>query len=290
MISSARKIIRLSLQDLGPIAIPLPTGPVAIPGGIWPAAYLHALAVAILDRGVDVEIALSNPNSVPGPCSVFEANYGNGWTCNDVASEIIKAVKALDRPDVDDAHLRRLVHENLRVTYIRSARGCDEWPDKGHIGNHAKHFLIDDMCFCIGSQNLYIANLAEWGIVVDSIAETQKVMEAYWNPMWANSFERDRDCSVDKVMDGLGIDRCGEDMETASPERQAEAYEAMKRCRGSVCTSQQDDPAAWKEVRRHFGAAGSAAIARRMAATTPLLSGDPVPNEAVSNELVSNDQ
>ena len=32
----------------------------------------------------------------------------------------------------------------------------------------------------IGSQNLYIADLAEWGIIVDDEAQTLKTLEEYW--------------------------------------------------------------------------------------------------------------
>merc|ERR1719262_1927148 len=93
MLAASRKIVRMSLQDLGPLAVPGPFGPQAIPGGVWPKAYLRELGKAISQRGVDVEIVLSGPNSVPGSLSPLVANYGNGWKCADVAAEIVKAMK-----------------------------------------------------------------------------------------------------------------------------------------------------------------------------------------------------
>ena len=54
---------------------------------------LDALGEAIWKRGVDVEILLCNPGSVPGGAKgALAAAYGNGWTCVDVAAEVIKAM------------------------------------------------------------------------------------------------------------------------------------------------------------------------------------------------------
>ena len=70
--------------------------------------------------------------------------------------------------------------------------------------------MIIDICCYIGSQNLYLCDLAEWGVVVDSPAATKQIMDQYWNPMWYASYTAD-DCNVQEVMDGLEIDRDGED-------------------------------------------------------------------------------
>jgi hypothetical protein len=88
MIASAKKIIRLSLQDLGCLMLPLPgDAKVPIPGGSWPHNYLKAMASALV-RGVKVQIVLSNPGSTPGRSSPLTSVYGNGWTCADSAGEI----------------------------------------------------------------------------------------------------------------------------------------------------------------------------------------------------------
>lgn len=70
----------------------------------------------------------------------------------------------------------------------------------------AKHFIIDDICCYIGSQNLYICDLAEWGVVIDDPKATLSIKAQYWDPMWKCSYVLD-DCEVDKVMDGLKISR-----------------------------------------------------------------------------------
>ena len=64
MIDSSRSIIRLVIQDLGPITIPGIKK--SVPGLSWPKEYLGAIGRAIYQRGVDVEIVLSNPRSTPG--------------------------------------------------------------------------------------------------------------------------------------------------------------------------------------------------------------------------------
>ena len=44
------------------------------------------MARVMWTRGVDIEIVLSNPGSIPGGLKGTEANYGNGWSCVDVAA------------------------------------------------------------------------------------------------------------------------------------------------------------------------------------------------------------
>ena len=206
MLESAQSIIHLALQDLGPVCIPGTKIP--LPGCVWPDAYLSALAKVIWEKGVDVEIALSNPGSIPGGLKPTEACYGNGWSCVDVAAEIIKRIKK-HYPDAEDDDLRTKVAENLRVCFIREERG-NAWDDGMTMGMHAKHFIVDDVACYIGSQNLYVCDLAEWGVVIDNPEQTQKFMEEYWNPMWKHSYTGE-DVDVDAVMDGLDIDRDGED-------------------------------------------------------------------------------
>jgi len=209
MLNSAQTVIRLALQDLGPVC--LPGTKIALPGCVWPDGYLSALAKAIWERGVDVEIALSNPGSIPAGLSPTEACYGNGWDCNDVSSEIIKRIMR-DFPDADDGALRQKVSDNLRVCFIREERG-NAWEDEMTMGMHAKHFIVDDTATYIGSQNLYVCDLAEWGVLIDNKEATMQMMEEYWNPMWKYSFTGE-DVDVDVVMDGLEIDRDGADPST----------------------------------------------------------------------------
>jgi phosphatidylserine/phosphatidylglycerophosphate/cardiolipin synthase-like enzyme len=211
MLLSAKHVIHMALQDLGPVCIP--NTKVPVPGGTWPKAYLRALGRVIWTRDVHVEIVLSNPNSLPAGLNVTHGIYGYGWTCADVGAEIIKTIKEQFRT-ANDAQLRQRVSDNLRISYLREKRG-QHWDDGMTMALHAKHFIIDDMCCYIGSQNLYICDLAEWGVVIDDKEKVQELMAEYWEPMWAASYSPD-DCNVQDVMDGLAIDRDGENPDNMS--------------------------------------------------------------------------
>ena len=232
MIHSAKSIIRLSLQDLGPIKVPNTSK--ALPGLKWPKPVMMALAKAIWEREVDVEIVLSNPGSIPGSLAFTDACYGNGWSCVDVASEIIKRI-GKQFNDVDDSVLRTRVEDNLRVCFIRHNKKSTY--QKGmNIGNHSKFFIVDDLATYIGSQNLYMCDLAEWGVVIDSEDETKKIMEEFWKPLWDASYIPGKDCDVQKVMDGMKIERDGDEinMLTAEGRKRKEEAAKMQAMRGSI--------------------------------------------------------
>jgi len=201
MFDSAQTFIRCALQDIGPMCVPKTKIPV--PGTEWPIRYMNAMARAMWTKGVHVEIVLSNPGSVPD--NKKEVKYGNGWSCVDVAAEIIKCIQA-QFPDALDDKLRETVQDNLRVCFIRCQRGGCTYSNGGTLGLHSKHFIIDDVCCYIGSQNLYLCDLAEWGVVIDSPEAVADIKHKYWDQMWKVSYSAD-DCDVDEVMDGLGIDR-----------------------------------------------------------------------------------
>jgi phosphatidylserine/phosphatidylglycerophosphate/cardiolipin synthase-like enzyme len=209
MFDSAERIIRLAIQDLGPVCIPGTKIPLL--GCVWPKRTLTALGKAMFERGVQIHIVLSNPGSVPGGLRVTEACYGNGWTCIDVAAEIVKSILVL-HPQAELEKLRKIVTDNLRICLIRQKRG-NIYDNGGTIGLHAKHFIVDDVCCYIGSQNLYICDLAEWGTIIDNEETTRKIMDDYWNPMWAASYHPE-DCNVQEIIEGLTVNRDGNDKES----------------------------------------------------------------------------
>lgn len=235
MIDSSKEIIRMTLQDLGPVCIP--GSKKSLPGLKWPKAYLNAIGKAIYERGVDVEIVLSNPNSIPGGLKGTEANYGNGWDCVDVAAEIIKRIKK-QHSTVDDEKLRAMIKENLRICFIRHGKES-KYADGKSIGLHSKHFIVDDTCCYIGSQNLYMCDLAEWGIIIDSEEEVKKIKDEYFTPMWENSFTGE-DVDVEKVMDGLKIDRDGKSKMFGGVQSESTAMALMPHGGGEFYDIQED--------------------------------------------------
>jgi hypothetical protein len=145
---------------------------------------------------------------------MMQAVYGNGWTCVDVAAELIKTVlrQYPIAAKLNSAKLREKVSTQIRVSYLRGPDGNSHWPGMGKNATrafHAKHFIVDSRAFYIGSQNLYISDLAEWGVVVDDRTSTEKVLREFWSPLWERSY-RPEDCNVEAVMDGLRVGRDGE--------------------------------------------------------------------------------
>lgn len=236
MFDSARVVLRLALQDLGPVCIPNTN--VALPGCVWPHEYLDAFGRALYERNVKIQILLSNPLSIPGGLKLADGFYGNGmlsilyhfqsflrriltrtkflfffiylllgWTCVDVAAEILRSIRK-QFPKATISDLERIESEQLQVSFVRGKNGENQWEDGMTMGLHSKHFIVDDKCCYIGSQNLYVCDLAEWGVVLDDDEATEEILEAFWNPLWKVSY-RPEDCDVHSVMDGLNIDRDG---------------------------------------------------------------------------------
>jgi phosphatidylserine/phosphatidylglycerophosphate/cardiolipin synthase-like enzyme len=215
MFESAKSNIKLAIQDLGPICIPGTKIPLL--GCVWPKQTLSLLGKAMYERGVVVYIALSNPGSIPGGLKPLEACYGNGWSCVDVAAEIAKSIRK-QHPEVTVDTLRSLIQDKLRVCVIRQKRG-NVYDNGGTIGMHAKHFIVDDVCSYVGSQNLYICDLAEWGVIIDDAVTTQKIMDEYWHPMWASSYSAD-DCDIQQMIQGLKVNRDGSDKKSMEQRKQ----------------------------------------------------------------------
>jgi len=160
------------------------------------------------------------------PPPFFPCNRRKGWSCVDVAAEIVKTIKE-QFPDAKDSELRPKVAENLRVCFIRGKRGS-QWDDGMTMALHAKHFIVDDICTYVGSQNLYICDLAEWGLVIDDKDATTQIKESFWNPLWKVSYKPE-DCDIQAVMDGLEINRDGEDPNHISPETKKLVEDAEKK-------------------------------------------------------------
>jgi phosphatidylserine/phosphatidylglycerophosphate/cardiolipin synthase-like enzyme len=204
MLSSARKSIRISQQDIGPMIhgckMPWKESPYHVFGQVWPATYLRELGHA-LRRGVSINIVLSNFGNEKG-------GYSNGWTCADVAAEITKAVQQNGVNQLDDCELRDLVAQNLHVTSVHQKSGQTDYPDGKSISNHAKFVMVDDISYYIGSHNMYVAELAEWGVIVDDEDEARRVLNQYWWPMWEQS--KFAECPVDDTIEALAVQRSGD--------------------------------------------------------------------------------
>ena len=74
---------------------------------------------------------------------------------------------------------------------------------------------------------MYICDLAEWGVVIDNGEKVKEIKSQYWDPMWKVSYIID-DCEVDKVMDGLAIDRTAPNKLTMTKRKMEHAKQRMR--------------------------------------------------------------
>lgn len=188
LLGSAEKSIKLAIQDIGPRCLPIKWVQIPYPCHPWPAETLSILAHAIWKKGVQVDIVLSNRGAICGglPASDTLARP-NGWTLQQVVDEISKAIRK-EFPDSQDAAGMQKIRDRLRVCGLKQLRG-DTYADGTKMGMHTKCFIVDEVTSYMGSQNLYMCDLAEWGVVIDDKATTRKLIDEYWSPMWQCSYK-----------------------------------------------------------------------------------------------------
>jgi phosphatidylserine/phosphatidylglycerophosphate/cardiolipin synthase-like enzyme len=157
--------IRISQQDIGSVKVFL--------GGVMPDAYLDAFTRAAR-RGVDINIVVSNDDSYGGGTHDKGDSYFNGWSLQDLWRGLIQ------RADQQwpDSHTQLCKHVHFQ--HLRAA-ATPTWASGMPYANHAKVVIVDDQAHYVGSQNLYDADLAEFGVIVDDQASTQRMLSEYWN-------------------------------------------------------------------------------------------------------------
>ena len=166
--------IKLSLQDIGPVIIELV-------GYDWNERFFGVLVARALD-GVSIEIVISQLGS---------GVYSYGWTTEDALKEIEEYIE--DRPSLKadviaaDGSVVDFICQRIAIATVRINDSDETWGDEVAMGNHSKFFLFDDRAFYIGSQNLYLSNLFEWGVFIDQEDLTQHAIDAYWSPLWNHS-------------------------------------------------------------------------------------------------------
>ena len=154
--------------------------------GGWP--YLDQLAHAVL-RGVKVHIIIGNkkPN----------------WTLEETAQIIGEKVRQLYEAstpkspkvqggDIND-HLCKFLHvapftRARHAEFPKGMRAPAQFYQKtigDFSANHSKLVVVDKEAFYVGSQNLYYSALPEFGLFVDDIETTTKLLARYWSPLWS---------------------------------------------------------------------------------------------------------
>jgi phosphatidylserine/phosphatidylglycerophosphate/cardiolipin synthase-like enzyme len=143
---------------------------------IWPDAALERIADLITQRGGDAYIVLSN----------FGARGAIGRYSYSVPLEAV-ATRIMDvaaqRSQMAHRPLVDLMCRHLHLAPLRF--GPDEaWPGNRAIAVHAKFWMVDDRAFYIGSENLYPANLQEFGYVVEDPVAAGQVRADLWDRAW----------------------------------------------------------------------------------------------------------
>lgn len=187
LIASAQFDVFLSQQDL---IGPCPGAP----------SFDRRLLDAIVDRlraGVRVRIVTSTPKA---KLSLL-VPYSNASSLTDTTAAIYNRAWA----KLGDAKAaRQLLKDNLRVGSLRFTRNVSRWPKGGSynlIANHAKVIEVDRRAFYVGSENLYPAWLAEYGMLVDDPAVANRFNAIYADPLWeascpTNISSPDKDAAV----------------------------------------------------------------------------------------------
>ena len=176
MIGASKSSVHLSQQDIGP----LHKGGISL--GVWPEATMLAL-ISAMDRNVAVSITLSNTGAVPGTVTGLSAEfngYDNGWTPTEVAQKFESLAAAHPEAHPQHSDATALICEQLTLMRLRSSNS-ETWKDGRTLANHAKVVVVDDRAFYNGSQNTYVANLAEFGAIVDDPTATKSFMTNYLN-------------------------------------------------------------------------------------------------------------
>jgi phosphatidylserine/phosphatidylglycerophosphate/cardiolipin synthase-like enzyme len=148
----------------------------------WNPGLLFAMADA-LNRGVSIDVVASNPGALAGGLGKTEAPY-DGNSPQDVNAKIIETLTG--RLGLQDAAAQQIVSQRLRVANIRYSTDAT-YPGNVQIGNHAKSFIVDDSAFYIGSQNMYVCNLNEFGYIVEDATAAQAYLDNYWTHLWNSS-------------------------------------------------------------------------------------------------------
>lgn len=167
MMDAARSSIRISQQDIGSVKIAF--------GGVLPDAFLDAFTRAAR-RGVDVTVVVSNDGAYGGGERDREASYFNDWSLQDLWQGLSRRADEV-WPDAHAALCKHVHFARLR------ASGSAAWASGMPYANHAKVVIVDDQAHYVGSQNLYDADLAEFGVIVDDQASTQRMVSEYWNKL-----------------------------------------------------------------------------------------------------------
>lgn len=174
LIGMATTSVRMSLQSFR-------LGPMGIIAG-WNNDLFVEMARA-MQRGVAVDVVLSNPGAVAGGLTKLSAPY-DGESPDAINDKMLQTLT--DTLKLGSSDAKQLIADRFRIASFRYSSEST-YPGASPIPNHAKTFIVDDRAFYIGSQNQYASNLNEFGFIVEDDATARDFVEKYWTPLWRYS-------------------------------------------------------------------------------------------------------
>lgn len=168
-LNSAENTLRISQQSLlyGPFA--------------W-EPLLTAIAKLIV-KGGQVYIVVSNGH-------VGSAAYAGSAAATLVRIRLAVIKSLVNKFGISPSKASDMLCKSLNFTELRFGPD-DRWPYTGPSGdqfaNHAKFFMVDDNVFYVGSDNLYSADLIEYGVFVSDPTAISQMRSQYWDKLWGNS-------------------------------------------------------------------------------------------------------
>ena len=196
LFASARKIIRISQQDLG--------FKFGRSDTLFPESTIERLLDFIEQRDGHVYIVLSNPGSVGNSGSLYANDVSLLELARHLRGVMVKRLDARDGtaryavkrgPDPINALLCSRIH----LAPFRFGPDAS-WPGGKAIANHAKLWMVDDRIFYIGSDNMYPVNLQEFGYILDARKAATDLLDTYWTPLWH--------WSQRAAVSGDGVEQC----------------------------------------------------------------------------------
>jgi phosphatidylserine/phosphatidylglycerophosphate/cardiolipin synthase-like enzyme len=168
MMDSAQSSIHIAQQDIGSVGV-------GILPGVMPDAVMDAWLRAAF-RGVDVNVVVSNLDSFCGQGTGPADSYSNGFKLDDLWEGLVRRAGATYG---GFGYKKSDLCKHVHFSNLRSS-SAPTWPDGKPLANHAKVFIVDEQAYYVGSQNLYDADLAEYGVIVDDRTATEQFVSDYY--------------------------------------------------------------------------------------------------------------
>lgn len=132
-------------------------------------------------RGVKIQMIQSNKFPIGG-YGMVDPKKAYAIFVTDLTGRLVEEKK------LSTAVAKRKACELIEFAPFRISAELAEWPNKGGpFGTHTKWIMADDLATYVGSQNLYPADLQEYGSIITDVNAVAKLKAEYWDKVWGES-------------------------------------------------------------------------------------------------------